>query len=60
MRVLGLRAGDNEMTEAYFNGEDIHKSTASIAFNTPVEAVTDDQRQAAKAVAFGKITIKPK
>lgn len=55
MRILGLRTMDPSMTEAYFNGEDIHKSTASLAFGVPVEEVTKDQRQAAKAVAFGLI-----
>ena len=53
MRVLGLRANDKAMTEAFFDGEDIHKATAALAFDTPLDNVTKDQRQAAKAVSFG-------
>ena len=54
MRILGLRAKDESMTQAYFDGQDIHKATASLAFDTPIEEVTKDQRQAAKAIAFGE------
>jgi len=55
MRILGLRANDDAMTQAFFDGEDIHKATASLAFDTPIGKVTKDQRQAAKAVSFGEI-----
>lgn len=54
MRILGLRAKDEAMTKAYFEGQDIHKATASLAFDTPIGDVTKDQRQAAKAIAFGE------
>lgn len=60
MRILGLRTMDPAMTQAYLDGLDIHKQTAALAFNTTYDEVTKDERQAAKAIAFGKITIKPK
>src|SRR5690606_4003977 len=43
------------MIQAFKNGEDIHRSTASKVFNTPFDEVTRDQRSAAKAVNFGII-----
>ena len=55
MRILGLRAKDEAMTQAYFEGQDIHKSTASLAFGVAVEDVTKDQRQASKDIAFGLV-----
>ena len=55
MRILGLRTMDPAMTKAYLDGEDIHKSTAALAFNTTYDEVTKDERQAAKAVSFGLI-----
>ena len=35
------------------NGQDIHRSTASLVFDTPFDEVTDIQRRNAKAVNFG-------
>lgn len=55
MRILGLRAKDDTMTQAYFDGHDIHKATASLAFGIPIEDVTKDQRQASKAINFGLV-----
>lgn len=54
MKILGLRAEDNDMTQAFMDGQDIHKATASITFDVPIEDVTKDQRQASKAVSFGE------
>ena len=42
------------MTQAFMDGQDIHKATASITFDVPIEDVTKDQRQASKAVSFGE------
>ena len=52
-RVLALAANDEEMTEAFLSGADIHKETASLVFGVPVDKVTDDQRSAAKSTTFG-------
>ena len=41
------------MIEAFKNGQDIHRSTASLVFDTPFDEVTDLQRRNAKAVNFG-------
>ena len=43
------------MLEAYKNGEDLHKLTASIVLNKPLDEVTKDDRQLAKACNFGLI-----
>lgn len=53
MRILALVAQDPEMTETFVRGGDIHKETASIINHKPIEEVTDDERQASKAIAFG-------
>lgn len=55
MRILGLRANDPGMTEAFLQGKDIHKNTASIMQGKPEEEISSDERQAAKAVAFGLV-----
>ena len=41
------------LKEAFKNGEDIHKRTASEVFNIPLEQVDSESRRRAKAVNFG-------
>lgn len=53
LRVLAHVAGDKQMIEAFQNGQDIHRTTASQVFHVPFEEVTDLQRRNAKAVNFG-------
>ncbi|HAN51185.1 MAG TPA: DNA polymerase I [Lachnospiraceae bacterium] len=53
LRVLAHLSGDENMIKAYLNGQDIHKSTASLVFHTPFDEVTPLQRRNAKAVNFG-------
>ncbi len=53
LRVLAHMSGDIELAEAYKNGDDIHRITASKVFHTPFNEVTDLQRRNAKAVNFG-------
>ncbi|MCR4904318.1 MAG: DNA polymerase I [Butyrivibrio sp.] len=53
LRILAHMSGDNGLIEAYHEGRDIHRITASKVFNTPFEEVTDLQRRNAKAVNFG-------
>lgn len=55
LRVTALVAEDEEMIQAFLDGKDIHKETASIAFDVDVEDVTGDMRSNAKAVSFGLI-----
>lgn len=52
-RILALAAQDEEMTQAFLDGADIHSETASLVFNIPVEDVTADQRDSAKSTTFG-------
>ena len=51
--MLAALSGDERMIEAFKNGQDIHRSTASLVFDTPFDEVTDLQRRNAKAVNFG-------
>ena len=53
LRVLAHMSGDHNLIGAFKAGQDIHRSTASLVFNTPFEQVTDLQRRSAKAVNFG-------
>lgn len=53
LRLLACLSGDEIMTEAFANGEDIHKKTASVVFGIPEFAVTEEYRKRAKAVNFG-------
>jgi DNA polymerase I-like protein with 3'-5' exonuclease and polymerase domains len=47
--------GDERMIEAYRNGEDLHRLTASLVTGKRIDGVTKQDRQAAKAVNFGLI-----
>ncbi len=53
LRVLASISGDENMQEAFVSGVDIHKMTASKAFNIPFDMVTSVLRSRAKAVNFG-------
>lgn len=53
LRILGVYSQDKNLIEQYNAGADLHKATASGAFNIPMDEVTSEQRTAAKAIAFG-------
>jgi DNA polymerase-1 len=53
LRVLAHMSDDAQLIEAYREDQDIHRSTASKVFHTPMDEVTDIQRRNAKAVNFG-------
>lgn len=55
LRIIAALSGEDTMIEAFRNGEDIHRSTASKVFDIPVEEVTREQRSHAKTVNFGII-----
>ncbi|MBT8306864.1 MAG: DNA polymerase I [Maribacter sp.] len=55
LRIIAALSEETTMIEAFKNGEDIHASTASKVFNTPLEEVTREQRGNAKTVNFGII-----
>ncbi len=53
LRVLSHMSKDENLIQAFLQGQDIHRSTASLVFHTPFEEVTPLQRRNAKAVNFG-------
>ena len=55
LRVAAAISADAKMIEAYRNGEDLHRLTASLVQNISPANVTQEQRNAAKAINFGLI-----
>jgi len=55
LRVVADMTGDKRMIEAYRNGDDLHKLTASLMLGKSINTITTQERQAAKAVNFGLI-----
>ena len=55
LRIIAALSKEDNMIQAFKNGEDIHASTASKVFNVPLEEVTKAQRSNAKTVNFGII-----
>lgn len=53
LRVAALLSQDFTMLEAYRTGKDLHLITAASIAGIPLDQVTKEQRQAAKAVNFG-------
>lgn len=53
IRMAAHVAQDTKLTELLRSGVDFHTMMASQAFQVPLEQVTKNQRQAAKAVSFG-------
>ncbi len=55
LRLIAEISNEENMIQAFQNGEDIHASTASKLFNIPLEEVSKTQRSQAKTVNFGII-----
>lgn len=55
LRVMAMLSGDPKLSEAYIKGIDVHKQTASLVYNKPMDEVTDEERQLAKMVNFAVI-----
>lgn len=53
LRVAAALAREKRMEEAYRKGEDIHTLTAATVTGKPINEVTKEDRQRAKAVNFG-------
>jgi len=53
LRLLAHISEDYNMSEAFRNGDDIHRKTAAAVFGIPEDMVTDEMRKRAKAVNFG-------
>jgi DNA polymerase-1 len=55
LRLLAHVSGEESLVEAFRNGEDIHRRTASEVFGVPLAEVTPTQRDAAKTTNFSVI-----
>jgi DNA polymerase-1 len=55
LRIIAALSNDENMCEAFLQGEDIHKATAAKVFGVPIADVSKDMRSKAKAVNFGII-----
>lgn len=55
LRLMAHLSGDPAFIEAFRRGDDIHRQTAAIIFNVPVEQVTPEMRARAKTINFGTI-----
>jgi len=53
LRVMAHVADDAKLQAAFADGDDVHRATAAEVFGVAPEAVTSDQRRAAKAINFG-------
>ena len=53
LRIIAALSEEENMINAFKNGEDIHASTAAKVFNIPLSEVTREQRSNAKTVNFG-------
>ena len=52
LRIMARLSGDKTMMEAFSQGQDLHKLTASKTSGLPIDQITKAQRQGAKAVNF--------
>ena len=55
LRVIADISGDATMTRAFQRGEDVHRLTASLILDVPLDAVTKDERLIAKVLNIGLI-----
>jgi DNA polymerase-1 len=55
LRIMAHLSGDQGLTEAFRNDQDIHRATAAEVFGVELTEVSDEQRRNAKAINFGLI-----
>ena len=53
LRLAAILAGDEKLINDFNANTDIHTKTASEVYGIPMDAVTKDQRRAAKVINFG-------
>ncbi len=53
LRIMAHLSGDEHLTQAFLEGQDVHAATAAKIFGIPVEAVSREQRGIAKTANFG-------
>ncbi|MDA3810750.1 MAG: DNA polymerase I [Spirochaetaceae bacterium] len=51
--VLAHLSGDQELTDAFISGEDVHSRTAALIFQVDPSEVSKEQRRIAKVINFG-------
>ena len=51
--ILAHLSGDKNLCQAFRDGIDVHRSTASLVYEVPIGDVTPDMRRFAKTVNFG-------
>ncbi len=55
LRIMAHLSGDAALVRAFEQGADIHRATAAEVMGKPMDAVTTNERRAAKAINFGLI-----
>ncbi len=53
LRILAHLSGDAQLREAFHQGRDIHRFTASLIYGIPEDEVGPEQRNAMKAINYG-------
>ena len=53
LRIMAHLSDDAGLLQAFAEGQDIHRATAAEVFGLKLDAVTTEQRRAAKAINFG-------
>ena len=53
LRIMAHLSGDEGLLNAFRDGVDVHRATASEVFTVPYDEVDGDHRRAAKAINFG-------
>jgi DNA polymerase-1 len=55
LRVMAHFSGDEAFVTAFREGQDVHRRTASVIFDVPVDEVTPGQRAQAKTINFATL-----
>jgi DNA polymerase-1 len=55
LRILAHFSGDEAFVRAFHEGIDVHKQTASVIFDMPLEKVTSEMRARAKTINFATL-----
>ena len=55
LRIMAHLSGDQGLTQAFAENQDIHRATAAEVFGIAPDDVADEQRRSAKAINFGLI-----
>jgi DNA polymerase-1 len=55
LRILAHFSGDEPLVRAFREGIDVHRQTAAVVFEVPIDQVTADQRAQAKTINFATL-----